>query len=98
MALSNLPAEHTDQSVTAGAGPKPSKSVRTPIISFCALVFLQAVFQLSENTADPDLWGHIVFGQHILQSGSLPRTEIYSWTAQGQPWVNHECLAELALG
>lgn len=67
-------------------------------ISFCALVTLFAIFQFSENTADPDLWGHITFGQEMLRSGSIPKTEIYSWTARGQPWINHEVLAEIALG
>ncbi len=78
----------------AGAG---SRSGRLRL-AFCALVLSLALFQFSENTADPDLWGHIVFGQQMLQTGSVTRTEIYSWTAHGQPWVNHECLAELALG
>jgi len=59
---------------------------------------LLAVFQFSENTADPDLWGHVVFGRHMLQTRSIPKTEMYSWTARGQPWVNHECLAEISLG
>jgi hypothetical protein len=67
-------------------------------LSFCALVLALAVFQFSENTADPDLWGHIVFGQEMLHTGHVTRTEHYSWTARGQPWINHECLAELALG
>ena len=66
-------------------------------LSFCALVALLAVFQFSENTADPDLWGHVVFGRQILHIGAIPRTEIFSWTAQGRPWINHEWLAELAL-
>lgn len=75
--------------------PAPLRALR---ISFCALVALLAVFQFSENTADPDLWGHIVFGQHILRTGVIAKVETYSWTAQGQPWINHEWIAELALG
>jgi hypothetical protein len=66
--------------------------------AFCALVACLAIYQFSENTADPDLWGHIVFGQRILQTHAIPKTEIYSWTARGQPWINHEWMAELALG
>ncbi len=57
-----------------------------------------AVFQFSENTADPDLWGHIFFGQHLLKTGVLEKTEPFSWTATGSPWVNHETLSEVALG
>jgi hypothetical protein len=62
------------------------------------MVALLAAFQFSENTVDPDLWGHIVFGRQILQSGAIPKVEMYSWTAHGQPWINHEWLAEVALG
>ncbi len=64
---------------------------------FCAAVLMLAVFQFSENTVDPDLWGHVVFGQHMLQSHSIPKVDIYSWTANGQPWINHEWVAEIIL-
>jgi hypothetical protein len=64
---------------------------------FCAAVLLLAVFQFSENTVDLDLWGHLVYGQHMLHSGAIPKTDIYSWTAQGQPWINHEWIAEIIL-
>jgi hypothetical protein len=67
-------------------------------VAFCAFVACLALYQFSENTADPDLWGHIVFGQKMLQAHAIPKTEIYSWTAAGQPWINHEWMAELALG
>jgi hypothetical protein len=64
---------------------------------FCAAVLALAVFQFSENTVDPDLWGHVVYGQHILHSRAIPRTDFYSWTALGQPWINHEWVAEVTL-
>ena len=64
---------------------------------FCAAVLLLAVFQFSENTVDPDLWGHVVFGQQMLHSHAIPKTDIYSWTANGQPWINHEWVAEIIL-
>lgn len=65
---------------------------------FCACVLALAVFQFSENTADPDLWAHVLAGEHILMTGKLQPTEPYSWTARGTPWINHELLAEIALG
>jgi hypothetical protein len=64
---------------------------------FCAAVLFLAVFQFSENTVDPDLWGHVVFGQHMLLHGAIPKTDLYSWTANGQPWINHEWVAEIIL-
>src|SRR6476660_4287251 len=66
--------------------------------SLCALVWALAIFQLSETTADPDLFGHVAFGQQMLKSGTLQMTEIYSWTAKGQPFINHEFGADLIIG
>jgi hypothetical protein len=63
---------------------------------FCVLSF--ALFHFSENTVDTDLWGHVLFGQEFLRTGHLARTDPYSWTAPGHPWINHEVVAEAALG
>lgn len=65
---------------------------------FCVCVLCLAVFQFSENTVDPDLWGHVLFGQQFLQSGHLAKAEPYSWTAAGHEWINHEVGAEIILG
>ncbi|HEY8993224.1 MAG TPA: hypothetical protein VIM71_00950 [Lacunisphaera sp.] len=55
-------------------------------------------WRFSENTADNDLWGHVLYGQRMLHLGGLETTETLSWTATGLPWINHEVLAEIALG
>ena len=65
---------------------------------FVVCVICLAIFQFSENTADIDLWGHVLFGQKFLHTGHLARTDPYSWTANGQPWINHEIIGEIALG
>jgi hypothetical protein len=65
--------------------------------AFVVCVICLAVFQFSENTADPDLWGHVLYGRDFLQTGHLMRTEPYSWTAPSHEWVNHEILAEAAM-
>jgi hypothetical protein len=54
-----------------------------------------AICFFSYVTADPDLWGHIKFGEDIWKAKSLVRVDPYSFTAHGQPWINHEWLAEL---
>ncbi len=64
--------------------------------AFAVLAF--AWWRMSENTADNDLWGHVLYGQRMLHRGGLETTETLSWTAAGQPWINHEVLAEIALG
>jgi hypothetical protein len=55
-----------------------------------------AVRVLAASTADPDLWGHLVFGG-ILLGGVLPTTNAFSYTAGAHPWVNHEILAEASM-
>jgi hypothetical protein len=65
---------------------------------FCAWVMALALYLFSEDTADPDLWAHTMVGERLLLTGKLQRVEPYSWTAPGTPWINHELLAEVALG
>ncbi len=66
-------------------------------LAFGVCVLTLAFYGFSANSADPDLWGHVLFGQRLLQSGVLERVDTYSWTAAGAPWINHEVLAELCL-
>ena len=51
---------------------------------------------LAAVSADPDLWGHLRFGQDIVAAGAIPRVDSYSFTSD-IPWVNHEWLAEVLM-
>jgi len=64
------------------------------ILAF-GFVYVLAFKEFSYLTADPDLWGHILFGKEIWESGSIPRTDFYSFTANGERWINHEWLTEV---
>ncbi len=48
--------------------------------------------------ADPDIGWHIRTGELILQTHSVPRTDPFSSTMQGQPWFAWEWLYDLFLG
>ena len=58
---------------------------------FAAVLWVPAVL------ADPDTLWHITVGQWILANLAVPSTDIYSFTAQGRPWVAHEWLSEVVL-
>ncbi len=65
-----------------------------------SLVFILASFALSRfliypNFADPDLWGHLRFGQDICQAHSIPRVDTYSYVSGGRDWINHEWLSQV---
>jgi len=61
-----------------------------------AVLVAATAIALLGTTADPDLWGHVRFGQDILASHDLPATDSYSFTSD-RPWINHEWLAEVAM-
>ncbi|HEV2453140.1 MAG TPA: hypothetical protein VGY98_02700 [Verrucomicrobiae bacterium] len=66
--------------------------------AFVIAVLCLAVFQFSENTADPDLWSHVFFGKQFIQTGKPTTIDYYSWTAYEQPSFDHEYLGEAVFG
>lgn len=58
-------------------------------------LWVSCALALSLNLADPDLWGHVRYGQDWLAEGTLPREATHTFTAEGYRWINHENLAEL---
>jgi len=66
--------------------------------SLICLVCGIVILGFSRTTADPDLWGHLRFGLDLLDTGRVIRPDPYSFLTSGVTWVNHEWLAEAALG
>lgn len=65
---------------------------------FVAIGLATATFlTVSGRFNDPDLWWHLKTGQVIWTTGSIPSTDLFSFTAQGQPWTAHEWLAQLGI-
>ncbi len=46
---------------------------------------------------DPDSHWHIAVGNWILAHGTVPDTDFYSFTFQGQPWIAKEWLSQVLL-
>ncbi len=49
----------------------------------------------ARNVTDPDVWWHLRTGELIAQTHAFVHADPYSFTRQGQPWVNHEWLSDL---
>lgn len=43
---------------------------------------------------DPDLWGHLRFGEYIILNG-IPFKDVFSYVLTKPIWVNHEWLSEV---
>lgn len=64
---------------------------------FLAVLFIGLFAMAARDITDPDLWWHLRTGQYIAEHKSVPRTDPFSFTRAGQPWVAHEWLTEVFL-
>jgi hypothetical protein len=63
--------------------------------AFLIVLFLGLFAMAACNVIDPDVWWHLKTGQLIAQTGTVPRTDPFSYTRGGEPWVAHEWLSDL---
>jgi len=68
--------------------------------SLTLLVWLVCVLFLSALTvADPDLWGHTLYGLRAIDLGVLTeRSDPFSYTVPSGQWINHEWASEYEFG
>ena len=58
-------------------------------------VFLLLILTASvQPITDPDFWWHLRTGQYIVETRSIPHTDIFSTIRFGSEWVTHEWLSE----
>jgi hypothetical protein len=61
------------------------------------LVLSLAFYRTSQTIADPDLWGHVKFGQDILRARAIPTVDRYSYLTEGYPYREWEWLSKAAI-
>jgi hypothetical protein len=59
-----------------------------------AILLLCIFFMASREIVDPDSWWHLRTGQYIVETRSIPRQDVFSYTLPEQPWITHEWLTE----
>jgi hypothetical protein len=99
------PAARADQAerlptVSAAALPRPTWLSRSRVqagLLILAPMLLLLFARYFVASTDPDYWWHVRTGQYIVENGTLPRVDIYSYTVPDRPWVTHEWLAEVLL-
>jgi len=64
---------------------------------FVVLLALGLFTMAVRNITDPDVWWHLRTGELILQTHSIPHADPYSFTRQGQPWLDHEWLTQMLI-
>ena len=68
---------------------------RTFVKVFQIYIFAFAFFFASRPLDDADFWWHLKTGQYIIDNGTIPRSDFFSFTNYGKPWVAHEWLSEV---
>ena len=65
-------------------------------LTFLAALLTTLVFTMARRGfGDPDIWWHLRNAEYLFAHHQLPRQDLYSFTAVGSPWMNHEWLAEI---
>ncbi len=59
------------------------------------IIVLLGLFAMAMRpVTDPDLWWHLKTGELISSTHHVIRTDPFSFTRQGQRWINHEWLSD----
>ena len=53
----------------------------TILVLLCAVLCIRQI-------GEPDVWWQIRTGEYILQHGQVPHTDVFSFTYNGEPWLN----------
>jgi hypothetical protein len=75
-------------------GTVPNTLDRRILACLAVLVALAAVYLM--RVASADLWGHLRYGQYLVENGGLIETDPFAYTSVGQHWNDHEYLAQMA--
>jgi hypothetical protein len=62
--------------------------------TFAVYVFAYSFFFASRPLSDGDFWFHLKTGEYIIRTRQIPRTDLFSFTNYGKPWIAHEWLSE----
>lgn len=87
-------APAVERAADAPAEARGVRRARATLLLLAPLLLL-AVLSIAFPQTDPDYWWHARTGHYIVETGALPRADIFSYTAAGRPWVTHEWLTEV---
>lgn len=64
---------------------------------FSALVLVMLFGLTARPILVPDFWWHLRTGQYMVETGSLPRSDPFSYTSAGKEWITHEWGSEILM-
>jgi hypothetical protein len=91
----HITAEPVPVTVPGESFPRQLSGGRVRLALLLAPLLLLVFVQPFKALTDPDYWWHVRTGQYIVDTGTVPRVDPYSYTLAGQPWTAHEWLSEV---
>ena len=84
-------------SISATHAVRRAVPLRAPLALWVG-AFVYAAFVLAGNhlLIDPDTMWQVTIGRWILDHGTVPTVDVYSFTMRGQPWISTQWLAQVA--
>ncbi|MBW2454361.1 MAG: hypothetical protein JRI68_07615 [Deltaproteobacteria bacterium] len=73
------------------ASPQPFRGALVPLVALCLAPFF--AIQLKSY----DLWWHLATGRWMVEHGTLPTTDPFTYTMAGQPWQLVNGISDLVL-
>ncbi len=61
------------------------------------LILWVAVTFCIKSTKEPDIWWQVRTGEHIIENGSIPKTDVFSYSYAGEQWINVKWLTEVIM-
>jgi hypothetical protein len=90
------PSEELSSTTNAQtSAQKPQVWLRFHWVLAASAFLMVFVFYSFGNFADPDIWWHLNNAEKLVTTHHLPSVDVYSYTAHGARWINHEWLAEV---
>jgi hypothetical protein len=72
----------------------PGRIFSFPVVA--AGLLITTVFARGRGSlADPDIWFHLLNADYLFTNHRVLRTEVFSFTTAGLPWMNPEWIAEI---
>lgn len=75
------------------------EDMRRKLLRYLPLIpgLILPILVLTTPLSDPDVWWHLRLGNDMLVSHTVPRTEVYTFTMHGTPFVDFYWLSEIIL-
>ncbi len=92
------PAAGADAARTESSNAPPGSTLRVSLLRNAPGIVLFAICLADiYQFADPDIWGHIRFGQLVLSTHHAILHDTFSYTAFGREFRNHEWLTDATM-